>query len=137
MKDIKKKEIKDQKKQTFNTQPPLKDIHEGQAGLLGELLVSQDFLQQRLFERLPGAAPQTLLPSGLGDHHPAQGALGRRPGNMQEGLEMRKYTHKLCSFFFHSFKGNYYTLYVKDEETPVVVVGELLQRVRLSFVLTV
>lgn len=72
---------------TEPTQPPVKDIYEGQAGLLGELLVGQDFLQQRLFERLPGAAPQTLLPPALRDHHPAQSALRRRPGNMQDGLE--------------------------------------------------
>lgn len=64
--------------------PLSKDIYEGQTGLLSELLVSQDFLQQRLFERLPGAAPQTLLPSGFRDHYPTQCALRRRPVNMVE-----------------------------------------------------
>ena len=70
---------------TEPTHPPVKDIYEGQAGLLGELLVSQDFLQQRLFERLPGAAPQALLPPALRDHHPAQSALGRRPETCRMG----------------------------------------------------
>lgn len=57
---------------------PVKDIHEGNTGLLGELLMSQDLLQERLFDGLPGAAPETVLTSGLGDHHPAQSVLRRR-----------------------------------------------------------
>lgn len=65
----------------------LKDIHEGQAGVLGQLFVDQDLLEQRLLERLPAAAPQTLLPSGLGHHHPAQGGLRRRPETSTCGSE--------------------------------------------------
>lgn len=56
----------------------VKDIHEGNTGLLGELLMSEHFLQERLFDGLPGAAPETFLTSGLGDHHPAQSILRRR-----------------------------------------------------------
>ena len=90
--------------------PPLKDIHEGQAGLLSELLVSQHFLQQGLFERLPGAAAQMLFSPGLRDHHPAQSALRRRPGNTQERLEMRKKHTNRAAVDFTS-------VFVKGQET--------------------
>lgn len=57
-----------------------KDINEGHAGFLGELLTAQDLLQQWLFDGLTGVTPQLVLPAALGDHHPAQGVLGRGPG---------------------------------------------------------
>lgn len=58
----------------------LKDIYEGHAGVLSQLLVVHDLLQQRLLERLSGAAPHLVLPTILSDHHPAQSVLGRRSG---------------------------------------------------------
>ena len=58
----------------------LKDIYEGHAGVLSQLLVVDDLLQQRQLQRLSGAAPHLVLPTILGDHHPAQGVFGRRPG---------------------------------------------------------
>lgn len=56
-----------------------KDINEGHAGFLGQLLTPQDLLQQRLFDGLTGVTPQLVLPTALGDHDPAQGVLGRWP----------------------------------------------------------
>lgn len=46
----------------------VKDIGEGQAGILRELLMVKDLLQQRLFERFPGAAPQLILPPAFCYH---------------------------------------------------------------------
>lgn len=46
----------------------MKDIGEGQAGILRELLMVKDLLQQRLFERFPGAAPQLILPPAFCYH---------------------------------------------------------------------
>lgn len=57
-----------------------KDINEGHAGFLGQLLAAQDLLQQRLFDGLTGVTPQLVLPAALGDHDPAEGMLGRWPG---------------------------------------------------------
>lgn len=58
----------------------LKDIYKGHAGVLSQLLVVDDLLQQRQLQRLSGAAPHLVLPTILSDHHPAQGVFGRRPG---------------------------------------------------------
>lgn len=55
----------------------LKDIDEGHAGLLSQVLVVDDLLQQRQLQRLSGAAPQLVLPSVLRDHHSAQSVFGR------------------------------------------------------------
>ena len=91
--------------------------------------MSQDFLQQRLFERLPGAAPQTLLPSGLRDHHPAQSALRRRPGEDEAHRVGCDHAGKETTHLMRTSKGS--------RNTPEVVVGELLQRVGFSFILLV
>lgn len=58
----------------------VKDIYEGHAGVLRQVFVVDDLLQQRQLERLSGAAPHLVLPTILRDHHPAQGVFGRRPG---------------------------------------------------------
>lgn len=56
------------------------DIDEGHARILGQVLVVDHLLQQRLLQRLPGAAPQFVLPTVLSDHHSTQRVLRRRPG---------------------------------------------------------
>lgn len=57
-----------------------KDINEGHAGFLGQLLAAQDLLQQWLFDGLTGVTPQLVLPAALGDHDPTECVLGRRSG---------------------------------------------------------
>lgn len=76
-------------KKVFDTQwlQGSKDINKGQLSLLGELFLGQHLLQQRLFEGLPGATPQTLLPPALSDHYPAQGALRRGSRGGEEKSE--------------------------------------------------
>lgn len=57
-----------------------------------------DLLQQRLLQRLPGAAPQFVLPAILGDHHSTQGVFGRRSGQNIQGLITHNH-RKVPSFF--------------------------------------
>lgn len=64
------------------------DIYEGHAGVLRQLLVVDDLLQQWLLERLSGAAPQLVFPTILSDHDSAQCVFGRRPGGT-EHVEQR------------------------------------------------
>lgn len=42
--------------------------------------MADNLLQQRLLQRLSGAAPHLVFPTILSDHHSAQGVFGRRPG---------------------------------------------------------
>lgn len=65
------------------------DIDEGHAGLLRELLAAQDLLKQCLLEWFPCVAPQPVLATGLGYHHPAQRVLGWGPDTTQLALTPR------------------------------------------------
>lgn len=58
----------------------MKDIDEGQAGILSKFLMVQDLLEQRLLQRFSGAAPQLILPSAFSNHHTTESTLGRRSG---------------------------------------------------------
>lgn len=62
----------------------VEDINEGLAGILGQLFVIEDFLQQRLFERFSGATPHFILPSAFIDDHTTQRALGGRSRGWKE-----------------------------------------------------
>ncbi len=73
-------------KLTLLTVPMLavEDINEGLAGILGQLFMTEDFLQQRLFEWFSGATPHFVLPSAFIDDHTTQRALGRRSRGRKE-----------------------------------------------------
>lgn len=62
----------------------VEDINEGLAGILGQLFMIEDFLQQRQFERFSGATPHFILPSAFIDDYTTQRALGGRSRGWKE-----------------------------------------------------